>query len=33
MMTRFEWQAVLALLIGSILLCFIISTAGGVDWA
>jgi fucose permease len=33
MLTRFEWQGVLALFSGCILLCFIVSVAGGVNWA
>ena len=33
MLTRFQWQAVLALFSGSILLCFSLSAAGGVSWA
>jgi fucose permease len=33
MLTRFEWQPVLALFSGCILLCFIVSVAGGVNWA
>jgi fucose permease len=33
MMTRFRWQAVLALFSASILLCFALSVVGGVDWA
>jgi fucose permease len=33
MLTRVAWQAVLALFSGSILLCFVLSVAGGVDWA
>jgi fucose permease len=33
MLTRFRWQAVLALFSGSILACFVLSAAGGVNWA
>jgi fucose permease len=33
MLTRFQWQAVLALSSGSILLCFVVSVVGGVNWA
>jgi fucose permease len=33
MLTRFQWQPVLALFSGCILLCFIVSVAGGVNWA
>jgi fucose permease len=33
MLTRVQWQPVLALFSGCILLCFIVSVAGGVDWA
>ncbi len=33
MLTRFAWQAVLALFSGSILLCFVMSVAGGLEWA
>jgi fucose permease len=33
MLTRFHWQSVLALFSGCILVCFIASAAGGVDWA
>jgi fucose permease len=33
MLTRFQWQSVLALFSGCILLCFIVSVAGGVNWA
>jgi fucose permease len=33
MLTRLQWQAVLVLCSGSILLCFIVSVAGGVRWA
>jgi MFS transporter, FHS family, L-fucose permease len=33
MLTRFQWQSVLALFIGCILICFIVSVAGGVEWA
>jgi fucose permease len=33
MLTRFQWQSVLALFSGGILLCFVTSVAGGVDWA
>ena len=33
MLTRFEWQAVLALFSGSILLCFGLSAVGGLSWA
>ena len=33
MLTRFHWQSVLALFSGCILICFIVSVAGGVDWA
>ena len=33
MLTRFQWQSVLALFSGCILLCFSVSVAGGVDWA
>jgi fucose permease len=33
MLTRVRWQPVLALFSGCILLCFIVSVAGGVNWA
>ena len=33
MLTRFAWQAVLAVFSGSILLCFVFSVTGGVNWA
>ena len=33
LLTLFPWQAVLAVFTGSILLCFGLSIAGGVDWA
>jgi fucose permease len=33
LLTRFQWQAVLALVSGSILICFALSAAGGVSWA
>jgi DHA1 family quinolone resistance protein-like MFS transporter len=33
MLTRFQWQSVLALFSGCILLCFIVSVAGGVNWS
>ena len=33
MLTRVPWQAVLAVFSGAILLCFVLSIAGGVDWA
>jgi fucose permease len=33
MLTRFQWQPILALFSGCILLCFIVSVAGGVNWA
>jgi fucose permease len=33
MLTRFRWQSVLALFSGCILLCFILSAIGGVNWA
>ena len=33
MLTRYRWQAVLAVFSGSILLCFVLAVAGGVDWA
>jgi len=33
MLTRFRWQPLLALFSGCILLCFIVSVAGGVNWA
>ena len=33
MLTRFRWQAVLALFSGSILLCFMLAVVGGVSWA
>jgi fucose permease len=33
MLTRFQWQAVLALSSGSILLCFLLAVIGGVNWA
>ena len=33
MLTRFKWQPVLALFSGSILVCFALSMAGGVNWA
>jgi len=33
LLTRFQWQAVLALVSGSILICFALSAAGGVRWA
>ena len=33
MLTRLQWQAVLAVSTGSILACFGLSTAGGIDWA
>jgi DHA1 family quinolone resistance protein-like MFS transporter len=33
MLTRFHWQSVLALFSGCILLCFVVSVAGGVEWA
>jgi fucose permease len=33
MLTRFPWPAVLALFSASILLCFVFSLTGGVDWA
>jgi fucose permease len=33
MLTRVQWQPVLALFSGCILLCFIASVAGGVNWA
>jgi fucose permease len=33
MLTRYRWQPVLALFSGSILLCFALSMAGGVNWA
>jgi MFS transporter, DHA1 family, quinolone resistance protein len=32
-LTRVQWQPVLALLTGCILLCFVASVAGGVNWA
>jgi fucose permease len=32
-LTRVQWQPVLALFSGGILLCFIVSVAGGVSWA
>jgi fucose permease len=33
MLTRFRWQAVLAVFSGSILICFVLAVAGGVNWA
>jgi len=33
MLTHLQWQAVLAVVSGSILACFVLSLAGGVDWA
>ena len=33
MLMRFHWQSVLALFSGCILMCFIVSVAGGVAWA
>jgi fucose permease len=33
MLTRFQWQAMLALFSGSILLCFVMSVVGGTTWA
>jgi fucose permease len=33
MLTHVRWQAVLALFSGSILLCFVLSVVGGVNWA
>ena len=33
MLTRVQWQAVLALCSGGILLCFVVSMAGGASWA
>ena len=33
MLTRFEWQPVLSLFSACILLCFIVSVTGGVNWA
>ena len=33
MLTRFQWQSVLALFSGCILLCFVVSVARGVSWA
>ena len=33
MLTRVPWQAVLAVFSGAILLCFLLSVAGGVGWA
>jgi fucose permease len=33
MLTRLRWQAVLAVSSGSILLCFLLSVIGGVNWA
>lgn len=33
MLTRFHWQSVLALFSGCILVCFVVSVAGGVAWA
>jgi fucose permease len=32
-LTRVQWQTVLALFSGGILLCFVLSVAGGVNWA
>jgi fucose permease len=33
MLTHFRWQAVLAVFIGSILVCFVLAVVGGVNWA
>ena len=33
MLTRLPWQAVLAVSTGSILVCFLLSMLGGIDWA
>ena len=33
LLTRVPWQAVLALFSGSILVCFVVSVLGGVEWA
>ena len=33
MLTRLQWQAVLAVSTGSILTCFVLSMAGGLEWA
>jgi fucose permease len=33
MLTRYRWQAVLALFSGCILLCFLLAVAGGITWA
>jgi fucose permease len=33
MLTRYRWQAVLAVFSGSILLCFALALGGGIDWA
>jgi len=33
MLMRFQWQGVLAVFSGCILVCFVLAVAGGVDWA
>jgi fucose permease len=33
MLTRYRWQALLALFSGSILLCFVLAVTGGMNWA